>query len=211
MFKTFKFSVLAFAVWGHTACAETQDANTYSAPPVGTEFNWEYAFESDLTEAVVKVVATGPDFAVFLEDENTAFVEFSGLDFVGCDDDMPSAEIRAALKAAWPLKPGAVIPSHSATLTIEEASEYRLGSDNEPVMWVNYDYTENGTKDDEYAVSTRLNSVVRYKWGEGGDDRLNSVTQKEVATVEVQPGHVMLAGLNDELVLGCMGLLTETE
>lgn len=211
MFKTLKFPVLAFAVWGLTACAETQDANTYSAPPVGTEFNWEYAFDDDITKALVQVVATGPDFAVFLEKDSTAFVEFSGLDFVGCDEDMPSAEIRAALKAAWPLKPGTVIPSHAATLTIEEASEYRLGSDNEPVMWVNYDYTEDGTKDDEFAVSTRLNSVVRHKWGEDGDDRLKSVTEKEVATIEVQPGHVMLAGLNDVLVTGCMNLLTATE
>jgi len=193
------------------ACNAASESGGYVPPKVGTEFNWKYIYESEATKAVVKVVATGPDFAVFLEKDSTAFVEFSGLDFMGCDEELPTADIRAALFDAWPLTAGTEIVSTSATITIKDKSVYRLDSKNQPVVWMDYDSATAGESDDEFAISTDLNTIVQYKWGDGSEDLLSSVRVKDVKTVEVQPGYHMVAGLNDPLVIGCLKLLTETE
>ena len=191
------------------AAACQSESQTYTPPKVGTVFSWQYLFEDSVDDAEVEVVATGPDFAVFLENDATAFVEFSGLEFAGCEDDMPTRETRSDLNKAWPLAPGTELKTDSATITIDEESVTRLGSKNEPVVWVSYAYNESDEADDAFAVSTNIGAIVHYKWGSGGEDQLVSVAENDVETVEVQPGYVMKKGLIDELVTGCMKLLSE--
>jgi len=209
--RTGSLSLLAVAAV--TACGESTD--TYKAPSVGAELKWHYVDEGNTEKETVTVVASGPDYAIFRQpstdpelDPLSYFVEFSGIEFAACDSDMLTAQKRQMFADAWPLTVGTVLKQADYDISVEEESTFKLGEGAERVFNLRIDY-KTDEPDDVMKFSPRLATVIGIDWGSGGVDRLQSFENKDVETIEVQPGHKMLVGLDVSSLGNCGKLLAE--
>jgi len=196
-----------------TACGSATDA--YKAPKVGATLDWTYQSEGDTTKEIVTIVATGPDYAIFRQpgsgsefDPEIYFVEFSGIEFAPCDGDMLTATQRQMFADAWPLTIGTVLNRADYTITVEEESSFALGSTAEPIFNLRLSY-KNDEPDDVLKFSPRLATVIAIDWGNGATDRLQSFKENNAQSIEVQPGHEMLVGLDVTKLGTCGALLAE--
>ncbi|MAP94694.1 MAG: hypothetical protein CMK07_07055 [Ponticaulis sp.] len=92
----------------------------YTPPAPGTALNLTFQSAEEFSEdsrGRDVVVATGEDFAIhryesfagltdIVPDDVYYYVEFTPLAYVGCDEDMPSAEDRERAATIWPLSLG---------------------------------------------------------------------------------------------------------
>lgn len=189
----------------------------YTPPAIGTELNWRYEYEGEVELAKTEVIATGPDFAIHQDIDSTGegyenyFVEFSGIDFKGCVDDMMSRQDRQALAAAWPLKAGTVLEFGEHTLSIADAPPYKLGGAEIPVFSIEIDYKDPDSPNDTFLFSKNLMTVVGNTWGAGGKDRAYSVQHNDVQTIEIKSGYSIKMGFDVTKLESCADLLTAAE
>lgn len=128
--------VLCFALSGLAATGLAVADIDYSPPPVGTQVTWVTETDQGSETRVSEVVATGPDFAIYLydlgwdaNDPTSYFAEFSGLHLKACAADMPSLVERQKLRGFWPLQSGRSIDvsgGEGATYIVGDALEYAV-------------------------------------------------------------------------------------
>lgn len=152
----------------------------YSPPPIGTMITWSFGSEEGRETRLSEVVATGPDYAIFLadlrlsEDSPAAyFAEFSGIHIASCAAKMPSADEREQLSAAWPLTSGEKLTVEGdleATYTIGKLVSHTLNLIEGPTqarqIKVNYGGIEN-----DITLSMDWNMAVEVKWPDGTGDK----------------------------------------
>lgn len=157
---------------------------TYSPPPVGAQITWSVPTETGSQTRVSEVVASGPDFAIYLYDlkdsENpwSYFVEFSGLHMSACSARMPTGEERAQLSALWPLQPGAEAKVTSAgpeiVYKIKEQKPYAVsqmdGDESSQLVTKII-----GDLETEVTVSLGWKMPVREEWADGRADSVIDV------------------------------------
>lgn len=131
--------IVLLGLTGASALAEV----VYSPPPVGTQVTWsEQGSDGVTTTRVSQVVASGPDFAIYLFDLGwdetkpvSYFAEFSGLHIVSCVAEMPSSEERSRLGGLWPLESGSSLSvggDLNVTYTVAETAEHYIVQAEDP-------------------------------------------------------------------------------
>lgn len=189
---TWKSVAAGAAVSVLAACAsvdvsEEVEAAGFIPPPVGTEIDWRYIYaEGGSDELTTRVVAVGEDFTLYQADTSYApmnsydfFVEFSGVFFVTCDNEMPSDSEREAALDLWPLTAGGAMNidgEFGGDVRIGKAASVLTGKTVTDVVWTEFSYSENGqTYTDRAAVSPELGTVVEMRWDDGSVDLVREI------------------------------------
>lgn len=188
----------------------------YVPPKVGSEQSWKYVSEDGIEDDLVRVVATGPDFAIFQQldgGEYSYFAEFSAIGFSSCEDDMPSFGDRRKAFSEWPLESGSSIEFNGADILIEKSGVHEMMPDDKdlPVFWI---VEEQGGGEDEvirFSVSPKYRTTVELEGDENSRDYAVSITERDVKIVEVQDGYEMTEGLDVTSLGNCANLLSETK
>lgn len=149
----------------------------YSPPPVGTQITWsEQATDGTTATRVSQVVASGPDFAIYLFDLGwdetkpvSYFAEFSGLHTVSCVADMPTIDERARLGRLWPLQSGSSLSvgkEQNVTYTVAEPSVHYIvqAEDPRPAQIV---HSEVEGFETDITMSLDWKMPVRLAWPDG--------------------------------------------
>lgn len=192
MVRAWKLVAAGAAVSVLAACAsvevpEVVEAAGFTPPPVGTEIDWRYVYaEGGIDEVTSRVVAVGEDFTLFQADTSYAptdsfdfFVEFAGVFFVSCDNEMPTASERQAALDLWPLTAGgsmSVGGEFGGDVSIGKAATVLTGKTVTDVVWSEFSYTEAGqTYTDRVAVSPELGTVIEMRWDDGALDLVREI------------------------------------
>ena len=206
IYRSWKRLAAGAAVTALAACAsveapEAPDAPEvagFAPPPVGTEIDWRFVYaEGGSDEVTSRVVAIGEDFTLYQADTSYAptdsfdfFVEFAGVFFVSCDNEMPTASERQAALDLWPLTAGgsmSVGGEFGGDVSIGKAATVLTGKTVTDVVWSEFSYTEAGqTYTDRAAVSPELGTVVEMRWDDGALDLVRDIRLGEAE--RDQPG-----------------------
>lgn len=153
--------------------------NEYSPPPVGTMVTWSFGGDEERQTRLSEVVATGPDYTIFLSDLRlnkdypaSYVVEFSGIHVTSCSAEMPSDDDRAALRSAWPLKSGKELQiktGQDVSYEIGKLTSHILSVGQGPIqarqIKANFGSVENDIK-----LSLDWNMAVSVSWPDGSGD-----------------------------------------
>lgn len=193
-----------------TSPAIGQEAPVNLAP--GTNLYWLTGYEYGYDQSREQLIYLGDDFAVYKTiseysagDESDYFALFSGIDFRGCDGDMPSAEERQALASLWPLTEGSsaqILLPEPATIEVGAATEFYLMAKRLPAHSVTIDYSDNEeTEDEALIVLDQIPVTVSIRWNE---------TEKDTVTLMTGPKREFTTDLSEETIGSCTSLLNET-
>ena len=160
-------------------------AGSLGDPPVpGSTYLWTAHNSDEDTEFTELVVATGDDFVIYrnrdisgndLNDPNTYYAVLSGLVFISCGDDMPSAISRERLKRFWPIQTGTQISLLAGEqvfrVTVGDETTFPLMGEDLPGHYTEVEYGEIGwgmSGTDKYVVleDGRLMAEIRYELGD---------------------------------------------
>lgn len=171
-----RFITSIFIMLGLTSASALAEV-VYSPPPVGTQITWsEQGADGSTATRVSQVVASGPDFAIYLFDlgwDDTKpvsyFAEFSGLHTVSCVAQMPTPDERASLGSLWPLQSGSSLSvgeGQNITYTVAEPAEHYIvqAEDPRPAQIV---HSEVEGIETDITLSLDWKMPVRLTWPDG--------------------------------------------
>ncbi|MEL7128255.1 MAG: hypothetical protein AAGK23_01795 [Pseudomonadota bacterium] len=157
-------------------CVSAVAERGYVPPPVGTQVTWVTQTDQGSATRVSEVVATGPDFAIYLydlgwdaEDATSFFAEFSGLHMASCAADMPDANERIKLRSFWPLEAGRSLQigdEYDSTYIVGEAVQHAVSQSEgpKPARLVTAVVGKSRT---DMMLSLEWNTPVALGWGDG--------------------------------------------
>lgn len=177
----------------------------------GSHAFWATTYGSSVDRYSEKILKTGDGYELFElhEDYKSGgpsdyYALFSGIYYASCDEDMPTADERDALKALFPLMPDKSVQigtSESGTkISVQAPAEYFLMGKTWDAHTVKIEYTGEEPSEEVVTVLNDMPLTVRIDWDEDSKDTLLLMTKpKPDATPE----------LDTDLIGNCASLLNE--
>lgn len=183
MFRFLLHIVFVIVLMAPQALAE----RPYAPPPIGTQITWTDDSGGDSTTRVSEVVASGPDFAIYLYDlrwedtrSSSYFAEFSGVHIASCASPMPTIEERNTLGNLWPLQTGKELTIGSlqpVTYRVEAPHQHDVSLSDDSGS--SYQVTSlSGDRQIDLIVSLALNTAVQLAWTDGSKIEVIDVFRK---------------------------------
>lgn len=199
-------SVLLF---GAGTAQAAPDAAIPAGP--GSYAFWAHTYGSSVDRYSEKIVRAGDGYELFeLDDEYKSgepsdfYALFSGIYYTSCDDVMPTADERDALKGLFPLTPDKTVQigtsDDGTKISVQTPTEYFLMGKTWPAHTVKIEYAGEEPSEEVVTVLNDMPITVRIDWDEDSKDTLLLVTKpKPDATPE----------LDTDLIGNCASLLNE--
>ena len=153
----------------------------------GSTIHWVSASDGNSDRFYERMIAEQGDLQIFQTvsdwpagDASDFFALFSGVYFVSCDQDMPSAEERAKIAALWPLTEGAVVDvstGDGATFEVKTPLEFFLMGKWFPAHVVGGKYHGDEESEEDLVILDDVPITVRIDWEDGGRDTATLITR----------------------------------